>query len=134
MTGHRLKIGQLVRYYPKWRVSIDTVSGPYQIIKRLPPADDGECQYEIRSRTAQSGRKAERVNRRLKLCGTGSAYRAAAKKSGINYPWPLTSDEPCYSPRRELQGVRQDEAAAKSENPNADPRKKHSPHCPHSPK
>ena len=51
MTGHRFKIGQLVRYYPKKvrRVSIDTVSGLYQIIKRLPPADDGESQYEIRS-------------------------------------------------------------------------------------
>jgi hypothetical protein len=46
-------IGQLVRYYPKWRVSIDTVSGLYQIIKRLPPADDGECQYEIRSTLEQ---------------------------------------------------------------------------------
>jgi hypothetical protein len=42
MTEHRFKIGQLVRYYPKWRVSIDTVSGLYQIINRLPPADDGE--------------------------------------------------------------------------------------------
>ena len=51
MTGHRFKIGQLVRYYPKKvrRVSIDTVSGLYQVIKQLPPTDDGDCQYEIRS-------------------------------------------------------------------------------------
>jgi hypothetical protein len=58
MTGHRFKIGQLVRYYPKKvrRVSIDTVSGLYQIIKRLPPTDDGESQYEIRSRLEQHNR------------------------------------------------------------------------------
>jgi hypothetical protein len=56
MTEHRFKIGQLVRYYPKWRVSIDTVSGLYQIIKRLPPADDGESQYEIRSTLEQHNR------------------------------------------------------------------------------
>ena len=55
MTGHRFKIGQLVRHYPKRRVSID-VSGLYQIIKRLPPADDGECQYEIRSTLEQHNR------------------------------------------------------------------------------
>jgi hypothetical protein len=43
MTGHRFNIGQLVRFYPKKvrRVSIDTVSGLYQIVKRHPPADDG---------------------------------------------------------------------------------------------
>ena len=56
MTGHTLKIGQLVRYYPKWRVSIDTVSGLYQIIKRLPPTGDGESQYEIRSTLEQHNR------------------------------------------------------------------------------
>jgi hypothetical protein len=37
MTGHRFKIEQLVRYYPKWKVSIHTVSGLYHIIKPLPP-------------------------------------------------------------------------------------------------
>jgi hypothetical protein len=51
MTEQGFKIGQLVRYYPKKvrRVSIDTVSGRYQVIKQLPPTDDGDCQYEIRS-------------------------------------------------------------------------------------
>ena len=58
MTGHRSNIGQLVRYYPKKvrRVSIVTVSGLYQITKRLPPADDGEYQYEIRSTFEQHNR------------------------------------------------------------------------------
>ena len=37
-------------------MSIDTVSGLYRIIKRLPPADDGGCQYEIRSTLEQHNR------------------------------------------------------------------------------
>jgi hypothetical protein len=57
MTEHKFKIGQLVHYYPRkiGRASIDLVSGLYQIIKRLPPTDDGECQYEIRSTLERVG-------------------------------------------------------------------------------
>jgi hypothetical protein len=114
MTEHRFKIGQLVRYYAKWRVSIDTVSGLYQIIKRLPPADDGECQY---ARTAQSGRKRERVDARLKLCGTIRLPRGSEEGLSCINPWPRRSDEPCYSSGRELSWRRRDEAAAKSRIP-----------------
>jgi len=60
MSGHKFKSGQLVHYCPKSirRVSIDLASGLYQIIKRLPPADDGEPQYEIRDTLEQHDRVA----------------------------------------------------------------------------
>jgi hypothetical protein len=47
----KFKIGRLVRFYPKGvgRLQLDDARGVYQIIKRLPPAEDDEFQYEIRS-------------------------------------------------------------------------------------
>ena len=49
VTEHKFKIGQLVYFHPKVRPQLDVVPGPYQITKRLPAAEDGECQYEIRN-------------------------------------------------------------------------------------
>jgi hypothetical protein len=51
VTEHKFKIGQLVLYHPKAKglPLLDTARGTYQVIRRLPPADDGEFQYEIRS-------------------------------------------------------------------------------------
>jgi len=49
VTEHKFKIGQLVHFHPKVRPQLDAVPGPYQITKRLPAAEDGEFQYEIRS-------------------------------------------------------------------------------------
>jgi L,D-transpeptidase catalytic domain len=53
VTEHKFKIGQLVYFHPKGAVSVrpqlDAVPGPYQITKRLPAAEDGEFQYEIRN-------------------------------------------------------------------------------------
>jgi hypothetical protein len=83
-----------------------------------------------RARIAQSSRKRERVDARLKLCGTIRLPRGSEEGlSGINYPWPLTSDEPYYTPGRETG-----RSSGKVKNPNADPRQKHSPHSPHSPR
>jgi hypothetical protein len=48
-TGHKYKIGQLVVFRLGWRSQVDAARGVYQIIRRLPPAEDGEFQYEIRS-------------------------------------------------------------------------------------
>jgi hypothetical protein len=51
VTEHKFKIGQLVRFHPKgagW-LHVDAAPGPYQITKRLPAAEDGEFQYEIRN-------------------------------------------------------------------------------------
>jgi hypothetical protein len=38
-------------FYPKAKglPQIDPVRGSYQIIRRMPPAEDGEFQYEIRN-------------------------------------------------------------------------------------
>jgi hypothetical protein len=49
VTEHKFKIGQLVYFHPKGVGRVDAVAGPYQIARRLPPAEDGEFQYEIRS-------------------------------------------------------------------------------------
>jgi hypothetical protein len=51
VTEHKFKIGRLVLFYPKamGRSERDAARGTYQIIRRLPPAEDGEFQYEIRS-------------------------------------------------------------------------------------
>ena len=51
VTEYKFKIGQHVYFQPKraGRSPVDAVHGPYQIIKRLPAADDGEYQFEIRS-------------------------------------------------------------------------------------
>ncbi len=51
VTEYKFKIGRLVLFYPKQvgRGQLDAARGIYQIIRRLPPAEDGEFQYEIRS-------------------------------------------------------------------------------------
>jgi hypothetical protein len=49
VTGHKFKIGRLVVFRLGWRSQVDAARGVYQIIKRLPRAEDGEFQYEIRS-------------------------------------------------------------------------------------
>jgi hypothetical protein len=51
VTEHKFKIGRLVMFYPKAKglPQIDPVRGSYQIIRRMPPAEDGEFQYEIRN-------------------------------------------------------------------------------------
>ena len=51
MTEHKFKIGQLVYFHHKGavRLQLDAVPGPYKITKRLPAAEDGEFQYEIRN-------------------------------------------------------------------------------------
>ncbi len=54
----QVKIGQFVHYYPQkvGSVPIDFALGLYQIIRRLPPTDDGDCQYEIRNLLEQHNR------------------------------------------------------------------------------
>jgi hypothetical protein len=51
VTGHKFKIGRLVLFYPKGKglPQLDPARGTYQVIRRMPPAEDGEFQYEIRS-------------------------------------------------------------------------------------
>ena len=51
VTEYKYRIGQLVYFHPKGtgRSHVDAVPGPYQITRRLPAADIGEFQYEIRS-------------------------------------------------------------------------------------
>jgi hypothetical protein len=58
MSEHKFKIGQLVYFHPKGVGRVDAVPGPYQIAKRLPAAEDGEFQYEIRSGFEDHGRVA----------------------------------------------------------------------------
>src|ERR1700680_988805 len=40
-TGHKFKIGRLVVFRLGWRSQVDAARGVYQIIRRLPPAEDG---------------------------------------------------------------------------------------------
>ena len=58
MTEHKFSIGQLVHFHPKgaWRLQVDAAPGPYQITKRLPAAEDGEFQYEIRNTVEEYNR------------------------------------------------------------------------------
>jgi hypothetical protein len=49
VTGHKFKIGRLVVFRLGWRSQVAAARRIYQIIRRLPPAEDGEFQYEIRS-------------------------------------------------------------------------------------
>jgi hypothetical protein len=60
VAEHKFKIGQLVYFHPKaagW-TQLDAVPGPYQITKRLPAAEDGEFQYEIRNTLEEHNRVA----------------------------------------------------------------------------
>jgi len=61
VTEHKFKIGQLVYFHPKGAVrpQFDAVPpGPYKITRRLPAAEDGECQYEIRNTLEEYNRVA----------------------------------------------------------------------------
>ena len=60
VSEHKFKIGQLVYFHPKGalRPQLDAVPGPYQITKRLPAAEDGEFQYEIRNTLEEYNRVA----------------------------------------------------------------------------
>jgi hypothetical protein len=60
VTEHKFKIGQLVYFHPKGAVRppLDAVPGPYKITRRLPAAEDGECQYEIRNTLEEYNRVA----------------------------------------------------------------------------
>jgi hypothetical protein len=49
VTGHKFKIGRLVVFRLGWRSQDGAARRIYQIVRRLPPAEDGEFQYEIRS-------------------------------------------------------------------------------------
>ena len=51
VTEYKFRIGQLVYFHPKWtgRSQVNAAAGPYQIVQRLPTAEDGEFHYEIRS-------------------------------------------------------------------------------------
>jgi hypothetical protein len=49
VPGHKFKIGRLVVFRLGWRSKVDVARGVYQIVRRLPQAEDGEFQYEIRS-------------------------------------------------------------------------------------
>jgi hypothetical protein len=48
----------VLAFHPKRAVrpQLDAVPGPYQITKRLPAAEDGEFQYEIRSNLEEYNR------------------------------------------------------------------------------
>ena len=58
VTGHKFKIGRLVVFRLGWRSQVDAARGVFQIIRRLPPAEDGEFQYEIRSNLEEHTRVA----------------------------------------------------------------------------
>jgi hypothetical protein len=49
VTGHKFRIGRLVVFRLGWRSQVDAARSVYHIIRRLPAAEDGEFQYEIRS-------------------------------------------------------------------------------------
>lgn len=63
MTEYKFKIGQQVYFEPKGRgrSQVDAVPGLYQIVRRLPAADSGEFQYEIRS-TVENHNRVAREN------------------------------------------------------------------------
>ena len=60
VTEYKFRIGQLVYFHPKrtGRSQVDAAAGPYQIVKRLPAAEDGEFHYEIRSAVEDHSRVA----------------------------------------------------------------------------
>jgi hypothetical protein len=60
VTELKFKIGQLVYFHPKAaaRPQLDVVPGPYVITRRLPAAEDGEFQYEIRNTLEEYNRVA----------------------------------------------------------------------------
>jgi hypothetical protein len=60
VTEYKFRIGQLVYFHPKWtgRSQVNAAAGPYQIVQRLPTAEDGEFHYEIRSAVEDHNRVA----------------------------------------------------------------------------
>jgi hypothetical protein len=58
VTGHKFKIGRLVVFRLGWRAQVDAARGVFQIIRLLPPTEDGEFQYEIRSDLEEHSRVA----------------------------------------------------------------------------
>ena len=60
VAEYKFKIGQLVYFHPKAAVGLQlhAVPGPYKITRRLPAAEDGECQYEIRNTLEEYNRVA----------------------------------------------------------------------------
>jgi hypothetical protein len=60
VTKYKFKIGQLVYFHPKAAVRprLDVVPGPDVITRRLPAAEDGEFQYEIRNTLEEYNRVA----------------------------------------------------------------------------
>jgi hypothetical protein len=58
VTKHKIKIGQLVYFYPKGARRIDAAPGPYQITKRLPAEEDGQFRYQIRNTLEEPDRVA----------------------------------------------------------------------------
>jgi hypothetical protein len=66
VSERKFKIGQLVYFHPKGALQpqLDAVPGPYQITKRLPAAEDGVFQYEIRN-TLETAKCLKRTGCRL---------------------------------------------------------------------
>jgi hypothetical protein len=60
VTEYKFRIGQLVYFHPKrtGRSQVNAAAGPYQIVQRLPAAEDGEFHYEIRSAVEDHNRVA----------------------------------------------------------------------------
>ena len=63
-TEHKFKIGQMVHFQPKSRLTDAPTRTSYQITARLPPMD-GEFQYRIRSGEDQHERIASEGELRL---------------------------------------------------------------------
>jgi hypothetical protein len=59
VPGHKFKIGRLVVFRLGWRSQVDAARGVYQITRRLPAAEDGEFQYEIRNTLEEHDRVAK---------------------------------------------------------------------------
>ena len=61
VTGHKFKIGRLVLFHPKevGRPEVRAARGMYRVTRRMPPIEDGEFQYEIRSERAGHNRVAK---------------------------------------------------------------------------
>jgi hypothetical protein len=54
---YRYKAGQRVRFSPGF--SRNAAAGTYEVVRQLPPADDGEHQYRIKNTNEQHERVAK---------------------------------------------------------------------------
>jgi hypothetical protein len=86
VSEHKFKIGQLVYFHPKGalRPQLDAVPGPYQITKRLPAAEDGEFQYEIRNTLEEYNRVARESD--LNACWGRRCLRVQRCSTGFVFP------------------------------------------------